>query len=140
MIVPLNSAAQPNPPASPFRALFDSFIRDFRVQNPSRKTIEVYTESALQLEAFLLERGRPLDPARIGRGDVADFLNHLQDLGRSPASSSPRRRGREHVTPRRAPAGHPGLRGRITDLGRSFWAWSLRLWYDQRLSSSMTMV
>ena len=69
MIVPLNSAAQPNPPASPFRALFDSFIRDFRVQNPSRKTIEVYTESALQLEAFLLERGRPLDPARIGRGD-----------------------------------------------------------------------
>ncbi len=83
MIVPLNSAAQPNPPASPFRALFDSFIRDFRVQNPSRKTIEVSTESALQLEAFLLERGRPLDPARIrsGRwGRVAAELPHRRVL------------------------------------------------------------
>ena len=42
MIVPLNSAAQHNPPASPFRALFESFIRDFRVQNPSPKTVEVH--------------------------------------------------------------------------------------------------
>ena len=66
MIVPLNSAAQPNPPASPFRALFDSFIRDFRVQNPSRKTIEVSTESALQLEAFLLEAGRSTRPGSAG--------------------------------------------------------------------------
>jgi site-specific recombinase XerD len=86
MIVPLNSAAQHNPPASPFRTLFDSFIRDFRVENPSPKTIQVYTESALQLEAFLREQGRPLDPAKIKRGDVADFLNHLQDLGRTPAT------------------------------------------------------
>src|SRR5215469_13744897 len=74
MIVPLNSAAQHNPPASPFRTLFDSFVRDFRVENPSPRTIEVYTESARQLEAFLREHGRPLDPARIRRGDVADFL------------------------------------------------------------------
>lgn len=86
MIVPLNSDAQPNPPASPFRALFDSFIRDFRVQNPSPRTVEAYTESARQLEDFLGSNGRPLDPVRIGRGDVADFLNHLQDEGRSPAT------------------------------------------------------
>ncbi len=86
MIVPLNSDAQPNPPASPFRALFDSFVRDFRVQNPSPRTVEVYAESARQLEGFLASTGRPLDPARIGRGDVADFLNHLQDEGRSPAT------------------------------------------------------
>ncbi|HZU60310.1 MAG TPA: hypothetical protein VE983_05055 [Solirubrobacteraceae bacterium] len=109
MIVPLNSAAPPNPPATPFRTLFDSFIRDLRIQNPSRRAIEVCAESALQLGAFLLERGRPVDPARIGPSDVADFLDHPQDLGRSPLSSSPRRRGREHVTPRRASAGHLAL-------------------------------
>jgi site-specific recombinase XerD len=86
MIVPLNSDAQPNPPDSPFRALFRSFIRDFRVQNPSPRTVEVYTESARQLEDFLATHGRPLDPQRITRGDVADFLNHLQDEGRSPAT------------------------------------------------------
>ncbi len=34
-----------------FRALFDSFILDFRVESPSPKTITVYTESAIQLEA-----------------------------------------------------------------------------------------
>jgi integrase/recombinase XerC len=86
MIVDLSSARQPNPPPSPFLTLFDSFIRDFRVENPSPRTIEVYAESARQLHAFLVETGRPLDPAIIGRGDVADLLNRLQDQGRSPAT------------------------------------------------------
>jgi site-specific recombinase XerC len=86
MIVDLSSARQPNPPSSPFLTLFDSFIRDFRVENPSPRTIEVYTESARQLHAFLVQTDRPLDPARITRGDVADFLNQLRDQGRSPAT------------------------------------------------------
>jgi integrase/recombinase XerC len=86
MIVDLKSARQPNPPSSPFLTLFDSFVRDFRVENPSQRTIEVYTESARQLHAFLVETDRPVDPASISRGDVADFLNQLQDHGRSPGT------------------------------------------------------
>jgi site-specific recombinase XerC len=84
--MPRNSTAPPNRPASPFWTLFESFVRDFRVEKPSPRTIEVYTESARQFEAFLAEYGRPLDPTHIQKADVADFLNHLHDLGRQPAT------------------------------------------------------
>ena len=57
--------------------LIPSYERSLRAANKSPKTIQVYSEAAHQLLAFLQEMGMPTEVARIGREHVESFIEHL---------------------------------------------------------------
>jgi site-specific recombinase XerD len=66
--------------------LVASFERSLRARKRSPKTIKAYTEAARLFVAFHDERGRPLDPALVTRGDVEEFM--IDQLGQWSASTA----------------------------------------------------
>lgn len=55
----------------------ESFARHLRAENLSPRTIQTYTESAIQLARFLGEKGMPEDVAYITREHVEAFITDL---------------------------------------------------------------
>src|SRR5438067_12155083 len=77
-------------------AMLESFGRHLRAGNKSARTIQSYTESGLQLERFLAERGMPTEVAHIRREHVEAFLEDL--LGRhKPATAAVRFRSLQQL-------------------------------------------
>ena len=76
-----------------------SFARHLRAENASPRTVRAYSDSVLQLEAFLASRGMPTTLASIRREHLEAFIEDL--LGRrhgngrpwSPATAHHRYRG-----------------------------------------------
>ena len=69
-----------------------SFARHLRAENLSPRTVETYTESALQLARFLAEKGMPQDVANIRREHLEAFITHLLETWK-PATANNRFRG-----------------------------------------------
>jgi site-specific recombinase XerD len=71
--------------------LIPSFERSLRAANKSPKTVQVYTEAANQLLAFLREMGMPTAVALIGREQVEAFIERLVQT-KAPATANNRYR------------------------------------------------
>ncbi len=79
-------------PSSELAALIPSFARSCRANNLSPATVETYTTSARQLDAFLAAQGMPRSPAAIRREHLEAFIEAV--LARwKPATAHNRYRG-----------------------------------------------
>ena len=66
--------------------LIPSFERSLRAANKSPKTVQVYSEAANQLPAFLRETGMPTAVEQIRREGVESFIERLVQTRASPLS------------------------------------------------------
>jgi len=57
--------------------LLDSFLRGLRAENLSQRTLETYGESLRQFINFLCEKGMPIEPGKVTREYVEDFITEL---------------------------------------------------------------
>lgn len=74
-------------------ALAKSFRRSMRAEGKSARTLETYGEAIDQFSAWLDDQDdAPPTTAELGRGDVAGFLIHLEQIGRSAATRNNRYR------------------------------------------------
>lgn len=72
---PIGPTSPPKPTA--LRRLTDSFRRSLAAENKSARTIQTYTESLGQLDAYLEAQGMPTDPLHIKREHVEAFIADL---------------------------------------------------------------
>ncbi|MCE7926977.1 MAG: tyrosine-type recombinase/integrase [Dehalococcoidia bacterium] len=54
-----------------------TFLDDLRAQNLSAKTAQTYGEALRQFSSFLIERGRPVEPASVTADDVRGYITQL---------------------------------------------------------------
>ena len=69
-----------------------SFVRSLRAKNVSPRTVETYTEAAIQLGRFVQKTGMPSNIANLRREYVEAFINNLLET-RKAATASNRFRG-----------------------------------------------
>jgi site-specific recombinase XerD len=74
------------PATDPFQTLWESFTLALEAKGSSPRTVAIYSEAARQFHDYLGDEGRPVEPGRIGRGDVEAFLAQLRTVGKSPAT------------------------------------------------------
>lgn len=70
----------------------ESFARALRAENKSPKTIYAYCGAVEQFEAFLREKGMPLNVADVTAEHIREFITHLLNT-RKPTTAHQRHRG-----------------------------------------------
>jgi site-specific recombinase XerD len=96
------SSGTENRPATTFapgalRPLIESWQLSLRAANKSAKTIDGYSEAALQLAAFLDDVGMPSNVDALSREHCEAFIVSLYDAGKSPATVSNRFRALQQL-------------------------------------------